>query len=86
MRSGRLVEVEGEQRRVTCKTSPIGDVMFMKVDELLNKCGGDYCSTCPGFHECLAIDDRVSSVSANYRLSGDKVKVYLQKFKNLTNS
>ena len=85
MRSGQLVEVEpGVLRRVTCKTSPIGDVMYMKVDKLINKCSGDYCSICPSFHECLSINDKVSGVSARYRLSEAKVSVYLHKFKNLT--
>ena len=86
MRSGQLVEVEpGVLRRATCKTSPIGDVMYMKVDELISrKCSGDYCSICPSFHECLSINEKVSSVSARYRLSGDKVKVYLQIFQDLT--
>ena len=86
MRSGQLVEVEpGVLRRATCQTSPIGDVMYMKVDELISrKCSGDYCSICPSFHECLSINDKVSGVSARYRLSEAKVSVYLHKFKNLT--
>ena len=86
MRSDQLVEVEpGELRRVTCNTSPIVDVMYMKVDTLISKkCSGDYCSICPSFHECLSINNKMSGVSARYRLSEAKVSVYLQKFKNLT--
>jgi len=85
MRSEQLVEVEGEQRRVVCQTSPIKDVMFMKVDKLLSKCG-ENCSLCPVFHDCLSNHDMVSSVSARYKLSEAKLSIYLERFRNLTKS
>jgi len=83
MQSNLLVEVEpGVQRRATCKTSPIGDLMYMKYDEMLNKCVGD-CPTCPVYHECLFIDETVSSLSAHRRLSPAKLKIYLERLRNL---
>ena len=86
MQSGQLVEVEpGVQRRVAWETTPIKDVMFMKIDEMLRNCKGN-CSLCPDFRMCLSNHDKVSSLSALSKLSQSRLLTYQSKFQKLIKS
>jgi hypothetical protein len=68
-------------------TSPVKDELFLKVDKLLEDCSrSEDCSRCQVLQKCLSAHNRVSSLSADHKLSQSELIAYLSKFQQLLKS